>query len=48
MPQSFDRFCMSALRRGGVLLSAVFMAVIVYLVVQVKSSTIQPFIYFQF
>ena len=34
--------------RSGVLCCAVALAAVIYLVIQVKSSTIQPFIYFQF
>ena len=34
--------------RVGVLPCAVVLAAVIYLVIQVKSSTIQPFIYFQF
>ena len=34
--------------RSGVLCCAVVLAAVIYLVIQVKSSTIQPFIYFQF
>jgi hypothetical protein len=33
---------------GGVVLCALLIAAVIYLVVQVKSSEIQPFIYFQF
>ena len=48
LPASWERCCVTVLRHGGVVLSAVVMAAAVYMVVQVKSSTIQPFIYFQF
>ena len=34
--------------RGGVVVGAVAVALVIYVVIQVKSSTIQPFIYFQF
>jgi hypothetical protein len=46
-----DRWCdatVSIIRRGGVLLAALLIAAVIYVVIQVKSSEIQPFIYFQF
>ena len=48
LPSSFDNSFITLLKKGGVILSALFIVVIVYIVIQVKSSTIQPFIYFQF
>ncbi|MBR4897362.1 MAG: MBOAT family protein [Prevotella sp.] len=48
VPDSWQEAFIGVLRRGGVFLCALVMAVVIYLVIQVKSSTIQPFIYFQF
>lgn len=36
------------LSKGGVIGQAVVLALVIFIVIQVKSSTIQPFIYFQF
>lgn len=48
LPDSWQEFFVRVLRRGGVLLCALVLAGVIYIVIQVKSSTIQPFIYFQF
>ena len=48
MPDSWERFFIGLLRKGGVVVCAIAMAAAIFLVIQVKSSTIQPFIYFQF
>lgn len=40
-------FCASA-AKGGVVGSAIAITVVVFIIMQVKSSEIQPFIYFQF
>ena len=48
LPQSFNNAVIGLLRRGGIVVGAVFIVAVVYIVIQVKSSTIQPFIYFQF
>ena len=48
LPAGVEQFFTRCFARGGVLLSALAVAVVVYIVIQVKSSTIQPFIYFQF
>jgi D-alanyl-lipoteichoic acid acyltransferase DltB (MBOAT superfamily) len=48
LPDSLQETLISVLRRGGILLCAAVMAVAIYIVIQFKSSTIQPFIYFQF
>lgn len=42
-----DRF-IRLLERGGVIACALLIVVVIYVVIQVKSSEIQPFIYFQF
>ena len=38
----------SYLEKGGVLLSAIVITIVIFIIMQVKSSDIQPFIYFQF
>ena len=46
-----DRFlarCILTLKSGGLLLQVLLLVVVAYIIVQVKSSEIQPFIYFQF
>ena len=40
--------CVLALKSGGLLLQVFVLVVVAYIIVQVKSSEIQPFIYFQF
>ncbi|ADV43112.1 MBOAT family protein [Bacteroides helcogenes] len=47
-PGSWERGCTKAVVRLPLLGKAVLMVVIIYLVIQMKSSEIQPFIYFQF
>ena len=48
VPDAFQERCVRVLERGGVVLCALLIAAVIYLVIQVKSSEIQPFIYFQF
>jgi hypothetical protein len=36
------------LQKGGLALEVMLLVMTIYLVIQVKSSSIQPFIYFQF
>ena len=48
LPESFNRAMVTVIRKGGIVFAALFIVVVVYIVIQVKSSTIQPFIYFQF
>ncbi len=46
-----DRLCslsVCALKRGGLVLNVLVITVIIFIVIQIKSSQIQPFIYFQF
>ena len=38
----------AGLRRCNVVVCALFLVIVIYIVIQVKSSAIQPFIYFQF
>lgn len=47
-PSAMTSFCLTALRKGGIILQAIVLVAVIYLVIQVKSSEIQPFIYFQF
>lgn len=48
LPDSWqDRF-VRLLQKGGVVGSAIAITVVVFIIMQVKSSEIQPFIYFQF
>jgi len=48
IPDSFQNRIVRVLERGSVVLCALLIASVIYLVIQVKSSEIQPFIYFQF
>jgi D-alanyl-lipoteichoic acid acyltransferase DltB (MBOAT superfamily) len=48
IPDSWNNACVAVIKRGGVVLGAVLIAIVIYIVIQVKSSEIQPFIYFQF
>ena len=48
LPDSWQERLIGVLRRGGVVLGALALVVVIYIVIQVKSSEIQPFIYFQF
>lgn len=48
LPDSWERWCERGVIRLPLWLQAVLIAAVVYLVIQVKSSDIQPFIYFQF
>lgn len=48
VPDALQNRCVRVLVRGGVVLCALLISAVIYLVIQVKSSEIQPFIYFQF
>ena len=48
LPDRWQEAFIGVLKRGGVVLCALAIAVVIYIVIQVKSSEIQPFIYFQF
>jgi len=48
VPDSWQGFAVRMLQKGNVVVSAVLLTLVVYIVIQVKSSDIQPFIYFQF
>ena len=48
VPDRWSEGCISLVRRGGVIVAALLVAAVIFIVIQVKSSEIQPFIYFQF
>ena len=48
IPDGWQERVVGWLKSGGVVLSALVLAFVIYLVIQIKSATIQPFIYFQF
>ncbi len=48
IPDSWQERCVRLLQRGGVVLSAIAVTAVIFIIMQVKSSDIQPFIYFQF
>ena len=48
IPDSWQDGIIKLLTRGNVLVDALLVSAVIYIVIQVKSSTIQPFIYFQF
>jgi len=48
IPNSWQEGFIMALKHGGVIVCALLIAMVIFLVIQVKSSEIQPFIYFQF
>ena len=48
VPRQWKERPIALLERGGIVLECLALVVVIYLVIQTKSSTIQPFIYFQF
>lgn len=48
VPDSWQNGAVRLLQKSNVVVSAVLLTLVVYIVIQVKSSDIQPFIYFQF
>lgn len=48
LPDSWQNSCIKALQKTGVVGAAVALSVVIFIIMQVKSSDIQPFIYFQF
>ncbi len=48
LPSAWSEWCCLKLQKGGFWLQLLVMVVMIWLVVQMKSSEIQPFIYFQF
>jgi len=48
LPDSWERACTRLVIRMPLLFKALLLLAVIYLVIQVKSADIQPFIYFQF
>ncbi len=48
LPDSWQNRIIGIFQKGGVLMSAIALTVVIFIIMQVKSSDIQPFIYFQF
>ena len=48
LPDAWQERIIAALRRCNVVVCALLLTAVIYIVIQIKSSTIQPFIYFQF
>ena len=48
LPDSWQESIITLLRRGNILVDAAIITAVIYIVIQIKSSDIQPFIYFQF
>lgn len=48
LPSSWQEGIISGIRKGGILVSAMLVVIMIYIIIQVKGSSIQPFIYFQF
>ena len=48
MPNRWQEGLISWMKRGNVVVDALLLALVIFIIIQVKSSTIQPFIYFQF
>lgn len=48
IPDTWQNGIISTIRRGNVVTDALLITAVIYIVIQVKSSDIQPFIYFQF
>ncbi len=48
LPDAWQERMIGVLRRCNLLVYALLLTTVIYVVIQVKSSTIQPFIYFQF
>ncbi len=48
LPDKWQEGIIGLLRRGNVVIDALLITAVIYIVIQIKSSAIQPFIYFQF
>ena len=48
LPDSWQEWFISRLSRMNIIVYAFLIVVVIYIVIQIKSSDIQPFIYFQF
>lgn len=45
IPDSWQNRCVRVLEKGGVVLSAIVITIVIFIIMQVKSSEIQPFMY---
>ena len=48
LPSKFDAWCEKMVIKSNWLLQSIYICIIIIMVIQFKSSDIQPFIYFQF
>lgn len=48
MPDSWQNRVIQLLEKGGVVVSALAITIVIFIIMQVKGSEVQPFIYFQF
>ena len=48
IPNRWQEGIISGIKRTNVVIDALLIVIVIYIVIQVKSSAIQPFIYFQF
>lgn len=48
LPDRFGTCFVCLLKLGGAIIDSLLLVVVIYIIIQVKSSNIQPFIYFQF
>ena len=48
LPYTWQRRMTAILSRSGVVVHALLLTAVIYIIIQVRSSDIQPFIYFQF
>lgn len=48
IPTSWQNNCIKVLQRTGIVGAAIVLASVIFIIMQVKSSDVQPFIYFQF
>ena len=48
VPNKWQEGCISAIGKTNVVIQALLIVAVIYMVIQIKSSDIQPFIYFQF
>lgn len=48
LPERLSKYCQKVITQSPLLCQALLITAVIYLIIQVKSSDIQPFIYFQF
>lgn len=48
IPNSWQEFFINVIKRTNIVIQALLVVCVIYIVIQIKSSEIQPFIYFQF